>query len=500
MNIDLRFFLMTCCPCNFILRSQISQGGVAAKRAWPRLAEYFARFYLSRNLGCSLEVLAPTLATTPLFIRPPMEAQQLTVASSSGDQENTTSSTKEHCSNDRKKAPHSQSLTMPIEVVAEEEAGWRDFFDISPDEQAPHVIAPITATKGKTDRGEDVPSSDSEEDDEKDGNRHKPCPADENEDDSDFDDSAGGRTNHTDHASSLVNRNVSVNLASEQSQERKSIQKAVEAYFRKPVELKNIAHSLQPIRRDSEHNATSSNNNKRVKPNVRTRQALRKQATASASSIPMMEVDLVVLGKEKDDDDEAEYIVMDQDRDGVHDNGARARIEQEDDSSASAKLMLIRMVNKIPLLDGAEAQACGLVRGISSQSTVWESFGLEVSSSMGTGSSACQSTATSTGITHKVADAQWLHVPMFTLRDSLQVASFIQQGIHDPLYAKQQEDEYDDDQSNGSDYEGMHRHHKIQRFLPAHARLGNVLMIAHIHAHPSALPLPTLSKVRIAMA
>ena len=41
--------------------------------AWPRVAEYFARFKLSVGLTCSLEVLASTLSRLPLLIRPSNE-------------------------------------------------------------------------------------------------------------------------------------------------------------------------------------------------------------------------------------------------------------------------------------------------------------------------------------------------------------------------------------------------------------------------------------------
>ena len=38
--------------------------------AWPRLAEYFARFKLSLDMPCNLEVRAPTLSRVPLFVGP----------------------------------------------------------------------------------------------------------------------------------------------------------------------------------------------------------------------------------------------------------------------------------------------------------------------------------------------------------------------------------------------------------------------------------------------
>ena len=55
---------------------QTKKGGEEARTAWPRLAEYFSRFQLSVDLPCSLEVKAPTLQSTPLYIRPPAEVER----------------------------------------------------------------------------------------------------------------------------------------------------------------------------------------------------------------------------------------------------------------------------------------------------------------------------------------------------------------------------------------------------------------------------------------
>ena len=50
--------------------------GEGAANAWPRLAEYFARFQLSIDLPCSIEVKAETLQPLPLYIRPPKEMEK----------------------------------------------------------------------------------------------------------------------------------------------------------------------------------------------------------------------------------------------------------------------------------------------------------------------------------------------------------------------------------------------------------------------------------------
>ena len=60
----------------FFTLSSISKGGEEAKRVWPRLAEYFARFQLSIDLPCSIELKAPSLQTIPLYIRPPVEMER----------------------------------------------------------------------------------------------------------------------------------------------------------------------------------------------------------------------------------------------------------------------------------------------------------------------------------------------------------------------------------------------------------------------------------------
>jgi hypothetical protein len=62
----------------FVL-NHITQGGMEAQKAWPRLAEYFARFQLSLGLQCSLQVMAPSLSPRPLFIRPVCEKEVIQI-------------------------------------------------------------------------------------------------------------------------------------------------------------------------------------------------------------------------------------------------------------------------------------------------------------------------------------------------------------------------------------------------------------------------------------
>ncbi|KAI2500016.1 Histidine ATPase [Fragilaria crotonensis] len=162
--------------------------------------------------------------------------------------------------------------------------------------------------------------------------------------------------------------------------------------------------------------------------------------------------------------------------------------EGTDNSSdmPSARMTLVRMVNRIPLLDGAEASACGLVQCVATKQSMWSSFGLSASHG-----------------TDQTASDLRLFVPTYAIRDSDSVASFFQNRSPHQLFELQDIEDGDDDQSeaeNGEDDELAHRpknRAQTSHLLPAHLRLGNILVVIQIHAHPSSLPLPTLSKSRL---
>jgi hypothetical protein len=146
------------------------------------------------------------------------------------------------------------------------------------------------------------------------------------------------------------------------------------------------------------------------------------------------------------------------------------------------------------------------VRGISKKKSTWTSYGLEVSPLIedrvpcviSDGNAAIQSET----------DAC---IPKYNLKDSAQVAPFFRSNTH-ALYESDSDDngESDSDEEEGSDdsykFPGNEeqanprnkrkRKKKLTKLLPAGIRIGNVLVIAHIQANPSSLPLPTLSKVR----
>ena len=299
-----------------------------AHRAWPRLAEYFARFQLSLGLPCSLEVMAPTLSTVPLFVRSPLERQ---------------------------------FKNRPATNFSQ-----------------------------------------------RDGDEWNPDAADADSD--------------------------SVSSMEVDNDIRKEIQRAVSCFLKRNVDLNNVAHSTQPIR----------NGKRRTK------------------NSPTLEVDVIVYEKSSDDDDE----------------------ETNNTDMPSAQMTLVRMVNRIPLLDGAEAPACGLVQCVASQQSMWASFGLSVRHG-----------------TDLTAQDLRLFVPTYAVRDSDNVASFFQNRSPHQLF-EIQEDEYEEDEDSvierGNDDDEKPKARKRKHLLlPAHLRLGNVLLIVQIHAKPSSLPLPTLSKSRL---
>lgn len=144
----------------------------------------------------------------------------------------------------------------------------------------------------------------------------------------------------------------------------------------------------------------------------------------------------------------------------------------------AARLQLIRIVNDVPIIENAEAHSCGLVHGIADKK-VWGSFGLDIERSVTTS----QSTKAST--------------PSFRLRDSNLVAPFINKNANHRLLEESNDDEDLDQRSNGENRKRRRsRVHASNELCPANLRIGVILVVVHVRANPSALPLPTLSKVR----
>jgi hypothetical protein len=99
------------------------------------------------------------------------------------------------------------------------------------------------------------------------------------------------------------------------------------------------------------------------------------------------------------------------------------------------------------------------------------------------------------------------HIPIFRVKDSSQLAPFLNRNGAD----KNRHNQYEgwESSSEGDSYatyspqdfekewsKKAKEPKKKPKLLPAGARLGNILVIVHVYSHPSALPMPTLSKVK----
>lgn len=241
---------------------------------------------------------------------------------------------------------------------------------------------------------------------------------------------------------------------------RRRTRDAVSKYLGKEIKLENVAHSCQSIFRG-------------------------KQLSLDQ---PMIEVDMVVHEYDNDDDVYAE---------NEHQNlDSSPGTAQNLHDRSKANVMLVRMVNHVPLLDGAESVACGITLGLQ-QKTVWNSFGLEIS-------------AVADSLLDDDGKDSFIHegilAPTFCLRDSAHVQIFISKPNRN--HAMMSDDE---STSNGSDSEDsdidnvLHSlsskrkkrrgRSTLRSLKPAGLRLGNILVIVQLSAKSVDLPLPTLSKV-----
>ena len=350
-----------------------SKGGEESRRAWPRLAEYFARFQLSIDLQCSLEVRASVFQSVPLYIKTPAEIER-------------------------------QRRTRN-EQLADTSSG--------------------------------------------DGNGDDGC------DDGDpVDDETG-------HQEPMPSKAAQKRAQAEEQRKKKMslVHEGAKRYKRRQdLRVQNVAFSAQPIRR----NVSSS------------------QSVSSKNTGPTLEVGFVVFGPKPEEADSS-------DDDDENENNPQSQNESnQSNDTRTTKLQVIRMVNGIPLLDSSEALACGVVQKISNNAATWNSFGLNVVQN------------SSHDLDPVPLNEQ--NTPTFDLSDSAQVAPFLKSTTHSLFQDESQE--YSSDDDDDFDVENMRggkrkkeRHAKC--ILPASLRLGDVLMVVNIRAKPSALPLPTLSKVSL---
>ncbi len=246
---------------------------------------------------------------------------------------------------------------------------------------------------------------------------------------------------------------------------------AVSKYLQRSIPKENFAYSSQPIRIDT-----------------------LKFDPANKDSYPTLEVDMIVCGDGPNDSSSIKENIEEEDvDDDVSD-------ESDTDDQGSGKMFVIRMVNHIPLLDSGEASACGIVKGVSEKRNLWNSFGLDVfplESSLSAKSSQLRKPS---AVSRKGSDSShrtsMLHIPTFALKDNAQVAQYFTSRNHvHSLF----EECTDVDDSSCDSYDerlkGKRKKKQSRLLLPAEIRLGKVLLIVQLHAKPIHLPMPTLSKV-----
>ena len=252
------------------------------------------------------------------------------------------------------------------------------------------------------------------------------------------------------HRLQIMNKSLS-KAKNEKTFRRQQIQSAVSSYLHQLIPLENIASSVQKLRCDI------------------------KKSMKSDEFFPTLQVDMIVY-----EDDEESYCDLSEDETCHRD-------------PQSAKIFLVRMVNHVPILDGAEASACGIVQGILRNHTVWNSFGLDVTSLSQTNSIHCRSKISV--LTASEQAVSRLHIPTFSLRDSMNVAPyFLQNRPHDLFEDDESSCESFDDNEVGA--VGKRKKKSQVMLLPAGLRIGKLLIVVHLVADPQELPLPTLSKVR----
>ena len=225
-----------------------------------------------------------------------------------------------------------------------------------------------------------------------------------------------------------INKNGKRLSSSQQKLEtqRRAVFTSAQLFLGCYIKLENVAHSVQKIRLEKD--------------------------SSCGKSEPQLEVDVIV-------------------------NPTKiSQISSRGGQESCATLKLIRLVNDIPLLDGAEGCACGLVHGLPNK-LVWGSFGLHVAQS------------------DNVDKVSW--TPKYDVRDSDQVAPFFQRqhGLWE-----ESDDESNNDRNTSSTLDHPKRKHGLisrRSFPPAKARLGEIVVVVKMKATPSSLPLPTLSKGRL---
>ena len=443
--------------------SLLLPGGAYAAAAWPRVMEYLKRFQLSLGLPCSIEVLAPTLSRIPIYIKP-------VDVVGTGDEKGRDADSEEiqQSTNSEGDDPPRVSLSPQMARQLEEES----FVDLMSDPFA----SPSSPTP------------------------HNP---ETNEDDS----SMG--TNF-----SVATEPIAKKKPKDYETLRK-LQLMAQRYLSRNVNMENIARVMLPIR-SIKKPSTNNSTGEAGQEIIRAAQQSQNSPTASPpTKNPQLEVSVIVYNTDSESDDEK----MDRgplDHDTTNDH---AGIAKQNLSHEGASIALVRMVNSVPLLDSAQAVACGLVQGLNKRK-LWQPFGLNAQ------------------LVPVEENTSPTKSPKFYAKDSDQVAPFFQNyknHKHGRCQRRQTEeddasgeeetylnddvgkDEEDDNSVHtlGLDDSSRARSTKSKRtrcpeakfikgsqdpskwLCPAKERIGNMMVIVQVHANPKTLPLPTLCKGRL---
>eukprot|EP00536_Pseudo-nitzschia_multiseries_P003061 jgi/Psemu1/63970/estExt_Genemark1.C_430077 len=397
-------------------------GGSAAKRAWPRLHDYFTRFRLCPDLHFELDVFAPTLSRVPIFVRPfaanraPIETEDKSVSETSQEQ-------------------------VKAELLGGGTTGSEDpWGDLMEDDD-----------QGESDNDNDQ------------GNKPKHW----------VDTEPPPRGNAADTAAA-AHRNA--------DPDRLAFFNAARSFWpKRNLRYQNVARSVRSIRGRTPDNLTADGTGAEKAPELR------------------LEVGMVVCPRSRSRSEESPVRV----RPAVEcaadtPSCGNGEGEDEDDNEdtgptdPTASLQLVRMVNGVPILDGAEGHSCGLVHGLANK-IVWGSFGLDVDKS------ATMSPEIETGInteieTNTVAHDPSSYTPRFRLRDSHLIVPFLGRNQNHKQLERRNSTQEPPTNKNKRTMESVSR---TDLLLPANVRIGTILVVVDIHAAPSSLPLPTLSKGRL---
>ena len=439
--------------------------------------------------------MAPTLSLQPLYIIPPKQIEKIIDQSSQSvkteyNKVDTPGEESKICSNDNRNhigcvqnegdAKNNVKITTSIDQTCDEYiyGDWNDGMDDSihiknPEKYDIHALNPLPQTTRDQHFSETMQNNQIEHNQK----------------------SANIQTNDESKAELKMSNDskVKLNKYDEDLYKKKQILRAVQRYLNRTIELENVAYSSQRIWKNPKK---SQKNN------------------FMSNCSPMLEVNLIVCGNNENNDDSIYDIASDVENssdDYIQNNNPL--ITSSDFNPSVAKLILVRMVNNIPLLDGAEAHACGLVRGLSSRNSLWNNFGLEMSCIDSPNAERQYETKDNKNVGKKInydssISTLDIHIPTFAVKDSVQVLPYFQSSTH-ALFEKENTVETNGkenaswnefprnlDESEVSKRTGENETKRnIYRLLPAGLRLGNILVVVHIHAESSALPLPTLSKV-----